>query len=64
MSDDVATVSGGNGHDGTAVRGRPRDLGADARILQAASELISEVGIEGTSMSAVVARSGVARATV
>jgi AcrR family transcriptional regulator len=64
MTDDSAGTTTNNGHDSSAVRGRPRDLGADARILQAASELISEVGIEGTSMSAVVTRSGVARATV
>ena len=64
MTDDSPVSPTGNGHNGTAIRGRPRDLGADVRILQAASELISEVGIEGTSMSAVVSRSGVARATV
>ena len=53
-----------NGRNGGAARGRPRDPEADARILKAAADLLAEVGIEGTSMSAIVARSGVARATV
>ena len=45
-------------------RGRPRSSTADAAILNAAVELMGEVGIEHTTMSAVVARSGLARATV
>lgn len=45
-------------------RGRPRDADADARILRAAVELLTEVGAEATTMSAVIERSGVARATV
>jgi len=45
-------------------RGRPRNIGADRAILDAAVELLGEAGIEGTTMSAVVARSGLARATV
>jgi AcrR family transcriptional regulator len=44
-------------------RGRPRDVDADARILRAAVELLTEVGAEATTMSAVIERSGVARAT-
>jgi AcrR family transcriptional regulator len=45
-------------------RGRPRSTSADRAILDAAVALLSEVGVDGTTMSAVVARSGVARATV
>ena len=45
-------------------RGRPRDADADARILKAAVELLTEEGAEATTMSAVIERSGVARATV
>jgi AcrR family transcriptional regulator len=45
-------------------RGRPRSSAADRAILDAAIELMGEVGIEHTTMSAVVARSGLARATV
>ena len=60
----AASTNGSNGSNGGAPRGRPRDPDADARILKAAAELLAEVGIEGTSMSAIVARSGVARATV
>jgi len=45
-------------------RGRPRDADAGARILRACVELLTEVGAEGTTMSAVIERSGVARATV
>ena len=44
-------------------RGRPRDADADVRILRAAVELMTEVGPEATTMSAVIERSGVARAT-
>lgn len=44
--------------------GRPRDADADRRILRACVELLTEVGAEATTMSAVIQRSGVARATV
>ena len=44
--------------------GRPRSGTADRAILDAAMTLLSEVGLAGLTMSAVVARSGVARATV
>ena len=44
--------------------GRPRNADVDRRILEATVALLSEVGIEGTTVSAVIARSGVARATV
>jgi AcrR family transcriptional regulator len=44
--------------------GRPRSGTADRAILDAAMALLSEVGLAGLTMSAVVSRSGVARATV
>jgi AcrR family transcriptional regulator len=44
--------------------GRPRDESADTSILAAAVALLQEGGVERVSVSAVVARSGVARATV
>jgi AcrR family transcriptional regulator len=56
MSDQMPT----NGQ----TRGRPRDTDADTRILRACVELLTEVGAEATTMSAVIERSGVARATV
>src|SRR5262245_60708414 len=54
----------GEGLSNGVSRGRPRDADADARILRAAVELLTEVGAEATTMSAVIERSGVARATV
>jgi AcrR family transcriptional regulator len=54
----------GEGQENGASRGRPRDADADARILRAAVELLTEVGAEATTMSAVIERSGVARATI
>ena len=44
--------------------GRPRSDDADRAILEATVGLLSEVGIEQTTVSEVIARSGVARATV
>ena len=44
--------------------GRPRNADTDRKILEATVALLSEVGIEQTTVSAVIARSGVARATV
>jgi AcrR family transcriptional regulator len=44
--------------------GRPRSTSADQAILDAALALLSEVGVNGLTVSAVVERSGVARATV
>jgi AcrR family transcriptional regulator len=44
--------------------GRPRDESADRAILGAAVALLREGGVEHLTVSAVVARSGVARATV
>ena len=64
MSDEgLASVVNGEGN-GTAGRGRPRDRDADVRILRACVELLTEVGAEATTMTAVIERSGVARATV
>lgn len=44
--------------------GRPRRADVEDRVLGAALDLLAERGVDGTTMSAVVARSGVARATV
>jgi AcrR family transcriptional regulator len=44
--------------------GRPRSTSADQAILDAALALLAEVGVGGLTMSGVVERSGVARATV
>src|SRR5262245_37220065 len=60
MSDDNQT----NGASSTQSPGRPRDADADRRILRACVELLTEVGAEATTMTAVIERSGVARATV
>jgi AcrR family transcriptional regulator len=44
--------------------GRPRDQATDAAVLQAAIELLAEAGLRKTTIDAVAARAGVARATV
>lgn len=44
-------------------RGRPRNEGADGAILEAAQALLLEGGAEAVTMNAIVARSGVSRAT-
>lgn len=44
--------------------GRPRDEGRDQAILEAALELIVEVGYEAMSMEAVANRAGVSKATI
>jgi AcrR family transcriptional regulator len=44
--------------------GRPRRAATDAAIIRAAVELITEVGVEGATLTAVADRAGVARATV
>src|SRR6185369_9905988 len=49
---------------GTRPVGRPRSTSADGAILDSALALLGEVGVNGLTMSAVVERSGVARATV
>ncbi|WP_166848903.1 TetR/AcrR family transcriptional regulator [Isoptericola sp. BMS4] len=47
-----------------AQGGRPRDASRDVAILDAARELLSEVGYEGTTMDAVAARAGASKATL
>jgi AcrR family transcriptional regulator len=49
---------------GNPRRGRPRKAAADAAIIRAAIELMTEVGVQGTTLTAVADRAGVARATV
>jgi len=44
--------------------GRPRDPETDRAILRAAVEVLSEVGLQGITVSAVAERAGVARATI
>lgn len=48
----------------SAARGRPRDPGVDLLIHRAALELLGEVGFDRTSIEAVAARSGVAKASI
>jgi AcrR family transcriptional regulator len=62
MSETPAPVHPRNGKG--RARGRPRDETADERILRAAADLLAEGGVAGLTMSAVIERSGVARATV
>ncbi len=45
-------------------RGRPRDPGADRRILTAARAVAADVGVQGSSMSAIADRSGVGKPTI
>ena len=45
-------------------RGRPRHAATDATILQATIELLMEVGVDGTTTNAIVARSGCSKATL
>ena len=44
--------------------GRPRDAGADRRILVAARQVAGEVGIHGASMSAIADRSSTGKPTI
>ena len=44
--------------------GRPRSQAVTDRLLDATIELLSEVGVDGTTIQAISARAGVARATV
>jgi len=48
----------------SAKAGRPRSRGIDTAVLGAAVALLSERGLEGTTMSAVIERSGASRASV
>jgi len=45
-------------------RGRPRRAAIDAAIVRAAVELMTEGGVDATTLTAVAERAGVARATV
>ena len=45
-------------------RGRPRDPGANRRILDAARAVAGELGVHGASMSAIADRSGVGKPTI
>jgi AcrR family transcriptional regulator len=45
-------------------RGRPRQAATDATILRATIELLTEVGVQGTTTNAIVARSGCSKATL
>jgi AcrR family transcriptional regulator len=47
-----------------AKRGRPRSEAADRAILLAATELLAERGLAGTSIEEVAARAGVGKATI
>jgi AcrR family transcriptional regulator len=47
-----------------AKRGRPRSEAADRAILRAATELLAERGLTGTSIEEVAARAGVGKATI
>ena len=65
-----STTDTENGHAGTASKGssrgpgRPRDPETDRAILRAAVDVMTELGLKGTTVSAVAERAGVARATV
>ena len=48
----------------TAARGRPRDAGRDAAILDATVHALTELGYEQMSIEAVAARAGVAKTTI
>jgi AcrR family transcriptional regulator len=45
-------------------RGRPRNPGTDAAIVEATLELIAETGLTGMSVESVAARAGVGKATI
>jgi len=55
----MAAAAPGEGH-----VGRPRRAAIDAAIVRAAVELMTEGGVEATTLTAVASRAGVARATV
>lgn len=50
--------------DGLRRPGRPRRIDVERRVLDAAVELMTERGVNATTVNAVIKRSGVARATV
>lgn len=62
----VAAIEHANGAEPPVKRkrGRPRDPGADLRILHAARMVAADLGIQGASMSAIADRSGVGKPTI
>src|SRR5690242_7419882 len=48
----------------SSKRGRPRDESANARILQAVRDLLTDVGYDGLSYEQVARRAGVSRPTI
>jgi len=46
------------------ITGRPRSVEVDRAILQAALDLLAEVGYQGISIEAIAARAGVGRTTI
>jgi AcrR family transcriptional regulator len=52
------------GGDGSARRGRRRQAATEDAILRATIELLTESGVQGTTTSAIVARSGCSKATL
>ena len=63
MNEQAEPASEANGENHRHA-GRPRGPATDAAILQSAIELLAEAGLRGTTIDAVAARAGVARATV
>ncbi len=62
MTDEVQQQEGGEPP--KRKRGRPRDPGANRRILDAARAVAGELGVHGASMSAIADRSGVGKPTI
>jgi AcrR family transcriptional regulator len=60
----LANVAQRSSRQATRAPGRPRRADVEEAVLDSAIELLAERGLSGTTMSAVVQRSGVARATV
>jgi AcrR family transcriptional regulator len=54
----------GGDETGRARRGRPRDPTTDPAILRATLELLTEVGVEGTTTNAIAARSGCSKSSI
>jgi AcrR family transcriptional regulator len=61
---DVRSSSASEGSNGQRGPGRPRDPDVDDAILHATVELLAESGLRRTTIAAVAARAGVARATI
>ncbi|MHA6761566.1 TetR/AcrR family transcriptional regulator [Streptacidiphilus sp. PAMC 29251] len=52
------------GSDATSATGRPRDANRDSAILDAALQLLTEVGYDQLSMESIAARAAVAKTTI